>query len=54
MPKSFEKKVKARGGAKRYRNVSLDGSYLKCAVVRKKGKKGGTTVCYKKKKKGSK
>ena len=55
MPAKFEKKVKSRGGASRYRNVKIKGredEYLKCAVVKGKGKKGGKTVCYKKSKKG--
>jgi len=52
MPKEFERKVKARGGVKRWRTKSLDGDYLKIAVTRKKGPRGGSTVAHKKTKKG--
>jgi len=52
-----EKTIKKRGGAKRWRNKPIKGhpgSYLKCAIVRKPGKRGGHTVCTKKRKKGGK
>lgn len=51
MPKAIEKKIKARGGAARWRRKSLNGEYLNIAVVRKPGKRGGKTIAYKKKKK---
>lgn len=46
MPKSAERKIKARGGAIRWRHKRVDG-LLRCAVTRKAGKRGGRTVCYK-------
>lgn len=51
MPKS---KYRKRGGVVRYRTKRLSKSkYLTCAVVRKKGKRGGRTICtvHKKKRK---
>ncbi len=42
MPRAEEKR---RGGVIRYRTVSLPGGkYMRVAVVRKKGPKGGRTV----------
>ncbi len=42
MPKA---QVKTRGGAKRYRTVvPKKGRYIRVAVVRKAGKRGGHTV----------
>jgi hypothetical protein len=54
MPEKFEREVKARGGAVRWRNKSLPGGkYLKIAVTREKGPEGGKTVAYEKTKKTS-
>lgn len=40
-----EKEIKARGGAKRWRTVQLPGGkYVKIAIVKKAGPKGGHTV----------
>lgn len=40
-----EAKIKARGGAKRWRTVTLPGGkYMHVAVVPEKGPKGGHTV----------
>lgn len=54
MPRHIERKIAARGGAKRWRTKSLDDEYLRIAVTRKKGPRGGSTIAYKKKKKKSK
>ena len=51
MPKDFEKKVRKRGGAVKWRNVKKGSTTLKCAVTKKAGPRGGRTVCYKKGKK---
>ena len=38
--------IRARGGAKRWRTIELpNGRYMHCAIVRRKGRRGGTTVC---------
>ena len=47
MPKAAEKKIKSRGGAKKWRTIKKGGKTLRCAVTRKSGPKGGKTVCYK-------
>jgi hypothetical protein len=40
-----EKKIEERGGAKRWRTVRLpDGKYVKVAIVKKPGPRGGHTV----------
>lgn len=40
-----EAEISRRGGAVRWRTVRLrNGKYVRVAVVRKKGKKGGRTV----------
>lgn len=40
--------IKARGGATKYRKIKAsDGTSLTCAIVKKKGPKGGKTVCWK-------
>jgi hypothetical protein len=40
-----EDEIAARGGAKKWRTVKLpDGRTIRVAVVRKKGKRGGSTV----------
>ena len=56
MPRAAEKKIKSRGGAKRWRMKKQDGQLLRCAVTNKPGPEGGQTVCYKvpSKKKGKK
>lgn len=41
-----EKQIKARGGAVRYRTIKRAGKTLRCAVVKRKGPKGGKTVCW--------
>lgn len=50
-----EAKIRARGGAKRWRTKKLPGGkYMHIAVVRKKGPQGGQTIAgevHKKKKK---
>ena len=46
MPSSLDKLIKRRGGSIRWRAHKINKSqYLLCAVTRKKGKKGGRTVC---------
>ena len=50
MPKAAEKKIKARGGVKRWRMMEKDGALFRCAVTKKKGPAGGQTVCYRVKK----
>ena len=47
MPKSFERKIKRRGGVKRWRTIKRDGHIIRIAVTRKKGPRGGSTVGYK-------
>ena len=48
MPKAAEKKIKARGGAVRWRmKKAKDGTMMRCAITRKAGPQGGKTVCYK-------
>ena len=47
MPKSFEVRVKARGGAKKWRNIKKDGHLIRIAVVSKAGPRGGHSVGYK-------
>lgn len=42
-----EAKIKARGGAVRYRTIKKNGKTLTCAVTRRKGPKGGRMVCWK-------
>ena len=45
MPKQFYEKLRKRGGVKKWRTVELgNGEYAHVAVVKKKGKRGGTTV----------
>ena len=54
MPKKFEREVKARGGASRWRNMPIKGhpdEYMKVAVTPGAGPRGGHTVAYKKHKK---
>jgi len=51
MPKSAEKKIKKRGGVKKWRMVKKNGKLMRCAVTKKSGPRGGKTVCYKVKKK---
>lgn len=46
MPASAERKIKARGGAVRWRVIKRDGETLRCAITKKTGKRGGRTVCY--------
>lgn len=46
MPASFERKVRARGGAMRWRMKKIHGHLFRIAVTRKKGKRGGRTVAY--------
>jgi len=41
-----ERKIKARGGAVRWRMKKTNG-LLRCAVTKRKGPRGGKTVCYK-------
>ncbi len=42
-----EAKLKARGGVVRYRTIKKGKKTLTCAVTRKKGPRGGRTVCWK-------
>jgi hypothetical protein len=51
-----EAEIKARGGAKRWRTIKLpSGKYVKVAIVKKAGPRGGHTVAGDvHKKKGSK
>lgn len=46
MPKSVEKKIAARGGAARYRTIKVGkgDKYMRVAITRKEGPKGGRTV----------
>lgn len=46
MPIWAKRKIAARGGAIRWRTKKIDG-YLRIAVTRKKGPRGGRTVAYK-------
>jgi hypothetical protein len=46
MPAKFEKKVKAQGGAIRWRSKSVKGHLFRIAVTKKKGPHGGRTVAY--------
>ena len=46
MPKSAENQIKRQGGTARYRTLKKDGKTMTCAVTRKKGPKGGRTVCW--------
>lgn len=40
-----DQKIAARGGAKRWRTVKLpDGRYVRMAIVRKAGPRGGHTI----------
>lgn len=40
-----EREIKARGGAVRWRTVKLpNGKYIRVAIVRKRGKRGGQTI----------
>jgi hypothetical protein len=47
MPAEVEHKIKARGGAKRWRTIKKDGKLIRIAVVAKAGPRGGHTVGYK-------
>ncbi len=47
MPLIADQKVKARGGAKKYRTKKVGKTTLICAITRKSGPKGGKTVCWK-------
>lgn len=52
MPKSAEKKIRKQGGASKYRRVKKPGGgTMTCAVTKRKGPRGGKTVCWKDKKK---
>lgn len=45
MPSEQERKIRAQGGAERYRTLKLpSGRYLRVAVTREKGPRGGQTV----------
>ncbi len=45
MPESFFKKLKERGGVKRWRTIIFpNGEYAHVAVVSKRGKRGGHTI----------
>lgn len=46
-----EKELKKRGGVSRYRTIKKGGKTLTCAVTKKKGPRGGKTVCWEKGKK---
>jgi hypothetical protein len=48
MPKEAERQVKRQGGVARYRTLKAgdDGKLFTCAVTRKKGPRGGRTVCW--------
>lgn len=46
MPAKAEKKIKNQGGAVRYRTIKKGDKTMACAVTRKKGKRGGRTVCW--------
>lgn len=40
-----EAQIAARGGAKRWRTITLpNGKYIRVAIVSRKGKRGGTTI----------
>lgn len=47
MPKKAEKKIRKQGGVKKYRRIKKGGKTLTCAITKKKGPKGGRTVCWK-------
>lgn len=46
MPKKSENQIKRQGGAARYRTVKSGDKTMTCAVTRKKGPRGGKTVCW--------
>lgn len=49
-----ETQIAARGGAKRWRTIRLkNGKYIKVAIVKKAGPRGGHTIAGDVKKKGS-
>jgi len=50
MPKAAKRKIKARGGAVRWRMKKTNG-LMRCAITKKAGPRGGRTVCYKVRKK---
>lgn len=39
-----EREIAARGGAVKYRTIRTKTGYIRIAIVRKKGKRGGKTV----------
>jgi hypothetical protein len=45
MPEAFEHKVRARGVLRWRTRKMPNGEIQRCAVVRKKGPRGGRTVC---------
>ncbi len=51
MPKWAEKKAKKQGGIKRWRIIKRGGKTMRCMITKKKGPRGGSTVCYRIKKK---
>jgi len=47
MPKKSEKQIRKQGGAVKYRKIKKPGGgTMTCAVTKKKGKRGGKTVCW--------
>ena len=46
MPKKAEQQIKAQGGASRYRTIKSGDKTMTCAITKKKGPKGGKTVCW--------
>lgn len=47
MPKAVERKIKARGGVRRWRMKKVGGKLFRCAITKKAGKRGGKSICYK-------
>jgi len=46
MPKAAERKIARQGGASKYRTVKKGSKTMTCAVTKKKGPRGGKTVCW--------
>uniref|UniRef100_A0A6M3XMU3 Uncharacterized protein n=1 Tax=viral metagenome TaxID=1070528 RepID=A0A6M3XMU3_9ZZZZ len=47
MPKKAERKIRKQGGVSKYRKIKKKGGgTMTCAITRKKGPRGGKTVCW--------
>ena len=47
MPEWAKKKIKSRGGAKKYRTIKRGGKLIRIAITKKAGPRGGHSVGYK-------